>query len=81
MKDQIETKVIDILSNRGFGDAETNLETKFDDDLGMDSLDIAELIEDTERDFNINIPGGVAEEIHTVGDLVDYIDTAIRERI
>ena len=47
----------------------------FKDDLGMDSLEQAELIMEFEKGFNCEIPEDVAEKIATVADAVKYLDS------
>jgi acyl carrier protein len=47
---------------------------RFGDDLGMDSLEQAELIMELEKEFDCEIPEDVAEKILTVGEAVRYID-------
>ncbi|WP_373792378.1 acyl carrier protein [Jeotgalibaca porci] len=48
----------------------------FQEDLGPDSLDVVELIMELEDVFSIQISDEDAEKIITVGDAVDYIDSA-----
>lgn len=43
------------------------------DDLGLDSLDAAELMMDLEAEFDTDIPDSVAEEFRTVQDIISYI--------
>ena len=43
------------------------------DELGLDSLDLVELIMALEEEFDIEIPDADAEKVVTVGDVVDYI--------
>ncbi len=50
--------------------AETNLQ----DDLGADSLDVVDLLMSIEDEFETEIPDEEVENIHTVGDLVAYIE-------
>ncbi len=47
---------------------------KFKDDLGMDSLEQAELIMEFEKEFDCEIPEEDAEKIVTVADAVAYLD-------
>jgi acyl carrier protein len=47
----------------------------FKDDLGMDSLEQAELIMELEKAFNCEIPEDAAEKIVTVSDAVKYLDS------
>lgn len=46
---------------------------KFIHDLGLDSLDYAELIMEFETTFDINIPDEDTEGIVFVSDAVDYV--------
>ena len=43
-------------------------------DLGADSLDSVEIIMSLEEKYNIKISEDVFSDIHTVQDIVDYID-------
>ena len=49
-------------------------ETNIVDDLGVDSLDIAELLLTLEDEFDISIPEEDIANLKTVGDLVDFMD-------
>ncbi|MFP6041263.1 acyl carrier protein [Helicobacter pylori] len=49
-------------------------EAKFVKDLGVDSLDIVELIMALEERFNIEISDEQAEKIVNVGDAMRYIE-------
>lgn len=49
-------------------------------DLGIDSLDYAELVMEFEQTFDIRIPDNDAEELSTVGQAVKYISKKIKER-
>ncbi|MCQ2783965.1 acyl carrier protein [Helicobacter pylori] len=49
-------------------------EAKFVKDLGVDSLDIVELIMALEERFGIEIPDEQAEKIVNVGDVMRYIE-------
>ena len=46
----------------------------FDGDLRADSLDVVELVMALEDEFDIEIPEEDAENIHTVGDAVRYLE-------
>lgn len=52
---------------------EVNEASKFQEDLGADSLDTVELVMALEENFSIEIPDEEAEKITTVKDAVDYI--------
>ncbi|WRD51158.1 acyl carrier protein [Helicobacter pylori] len=49
-------------------------EAEFVKDLGVDSLDIVELIMALEERFGIEIPDEQAEKIVNVGDVMRYIE-------
>lgn len=69
-------KVKDIIVDRLGVDAEkVTQDASFKDDLGADSLDIAELVMELEDEFGTEIPDEEAEKINTVGDAVKYINS------
>ena len=68
--DKIKEIIIDKL---GVEESKINLDAKFIDDLGADSLDTVELIMQFEEEFSIEIPDDDAEELLSVGSAVDYI--------
>ncbi len=45
------------------------------DDLDADSLDLVELVMALEEEFGLQIEDEKAENIRTVGDAVDYVDS------
>ena len=50
------------------------LESKFNEDLGCDSLDMIDLALSVENEFNISIPDDALNNIKTVKDLIDYVE-------
>ena len=50
-------------------------ETKFATDLGLDSLDIVEVVMAIEDEFAIEIPDQEADKISSIADAVAYIST------
>lgn len=50
-----------------------NDDAKFIDDLGLDSLDLVELVMAFEEEFGQEIPDKDAEELTTVGKTIEYI--------
>lgn len=54
--------------------AEITLETRLLEDLKADSLDVVELVMDLEQEFDMEIPDELLPEIHTVKDIIDYIE-------
>ena len=47
--------------------------TNFKEDLGVDSLDLFELVMAFEEAYNVEIPSEDLEKLETVGDVMDYI--------
>lgn len=50
------------------------METLLVDDLGADSLDAVELIMALEDEFDMEIEDDAAQNIKSIGDLVNYIE-------
>ncbi len=72
----IEVKVKSIIADQlGVGEDEIKPESSFIEDLGADSLDIVELVMAMEEEFEVEIPDEEAENIKTVGDAINYINT------
>ena len=53
------------------------MEANLKDDLGADSIDAVQIIMDLEDNFDISIDDDNAQNIVTVGNIVDYIKTLI----
>lgn len=59
---------------------EISADTSFVDDLGADSLDVVELTMALEESFSLpDTPEDELTNIHTVGDLADYVSRATQE--
>ena len=68
-------KVAAILSAQFEVDADKiTMDTDFVEDLGADSLDLVDMLMSLEDEFDVEIPDEEIENIHTVGDLVSYIE-------
>lgn len=68
------SKVIDIIKEQlNIDDVEITEETSFKDDLGVDSLDLLELVMAFEEEYNIELDPEELEGIQTVGDIVEFI--------
>lgn len=66
-----------IAEHLGIGEGEIKLESKFQEDLGVDSLDIFEIAMELEEEFNLEISNEDLEGIKTIGDLVEYINSKV----
>lgn len=64
------------LQDRGVKE-EIKLDTKIQD-LGIDSLDLMDLIIESEKKYNFRIPDDKLIEIKTVKDLVVIIETLVK---
>ena len=49
------------------------METDIADELGADSLDVVDMLMSIEDEFDVEIPDEKIESLHTVGNVVDYI--------
>lgn len=68
-------KVKEILVDKlGIAETEVTPDANMIKDLGIDSLDYAELIMEFEQTFDVRIPDEDAEQLVTVKQAVDYIE-------
>lgn len=74
-RDDIIAKVREITLNQlGIEGDDVQLQSRFEDDLGADSLDCVELVMAFEEEFGLDIPDEDSEKIKTVGAAVDYLE-------
>ena len=57
---------------------EISMDSTFTEDLGADSLDIAQILISIGDEFDVDIPDDVAENITTVGEACDAIREALQ---
>ncbi len=70
----IPKKVTEILVEKlGISQSEITPDANFVKDLGIDSLDYAEIVMEFEQTFDIRIPDDDAEKLQTFGQAVKYI--------
>jgi acyl carrier protein len=68
-------KVQEVLAKQFEVEPETiTMDTNLVDDLGADSLDVAELIMSVEDEFGISIKDDSAANLFTVRQIVDFIE-------
>ncbi|MCK4462748.1 MAG: acyl carrier protein [Candidatus Omnitrophica bacterium] len=53
---------------------EVTEKAKFIDDLGLDSLDMVELVMELEEECGVEIPDEDAEKLTTVGEAISYVE-------
>ena len=75
MKSTTETITEILVDKLGISPTEVTPDANFIKDLGIDSLDYAELVMEFEQVFNIKIPDTDAENFETIKDAVSYIDS------
>ncbi|WP_185903673.1 acyl carrier protein [Hathewaya massiliensis] len=63
-----------IVDQLGVEEDEIKMESKLVEDLGVDSLEIFEIVMSLEEEFEIQIPNEDIEDIKTVGEVVAYIE-------
>jgi acyl carrier protein len=74
----IPKQVAQILVDKlGIAVSEITPDANFVKDLGIDSLDYAEIVMEFEQTFDIRIPDDDAEKLQTFGEAVKYIESKI----
>ncbi|MBU3112562.1 acyl carrier protein [Clostridium lacusfryxellense] len=63
-----------IVEQLGIDAAEVKMEAKFAEDLGVDSLEIFEIVMSLEEAFEIEIPNEDIENIKDIKGIVKYIE-------
>lgn len=66
-----------IVEQLGVNPEQLNLEAKFVEDLGADSLDQVELVMAFEEEFGAEIPDEDAEKLTTVGEAIRYVESKL----
>lgn len=77
----IESRVKKVIAKKlEINPEKIKLESRFVEDLSMDSLARVEIMmnfEEEFKDFNVEIPDDAAENIKTVADAIAYIDSIV----
>ena len=53
---------------------DVNEDSDFRDDLGVDSLDLFELVMNLENEYGIEFPAEELETLRTVGDVIEFLE-------
>ncbi len=69
--DKIKAILVDQLD---VDENKVTMEASITDDLGADSLDIADIVMSIEEEFNVEVPDDQLQNIKVVGDIVKYIE-------
>ncbi|RNF10164.1 acyl carrier protein, mitochondrial precursor [Trypanosoma rangeli] len=73
-RDDVLTRVLEVVKNFEKVDAsKVTPESHFVNDLGLNSLDVVEVVFAIEQEFILDIPDHDAEKIQSVSDAVEYI--------
>ena len=75
---QTITKIL--VDKLGIAETEVTPDANFVKDLGIDSLDYAELVMEFEQTFSIRIPDEDAEKLQTMNQAVAYIDQKLKDK-
>ena len=70
-------KLKEILYNSTGERIDVSESTHLKNDLGLNSLDLANLACDVEDEFDIEIPDSALKDIKTVGDVISFINNAV----
>lgn len=76
IRDRIKLIMVEKL---GLAETEITPDANFIKDLGIDSLDYAELVMEFEQAFKIKIPDNEAEDLQTIRQAVQYISQKLAE--
>jgi acyl carrier protein len=71
--DTISTQVRSVLFNFGIDIASVTDDNELVNDLGLDSIELIELAQDLEEEFDIEIPDSAITAAMTVGQVVDAV--------
>jgi acyl carrier protein len=68
-----------LIEKLGIPESQITSDASFVKDLGIDSLDYAELVMEFEQTFDVKIPDDDAEKMQTIGQAVAYIESKIKK--
>jgi acyl carrier protein len=72
--EEIQTKVRKILAeNLAVPEDSITMDSRFQEDLDADSLDLVEAVLALEEEFNVNIPEEEMEDVKTVGEALNVV--------
>ena len=72
--DEIKNILADQLTVK---ESDIKMSSSLSDDLGADSLDAIDIVMSIEDTYEIEVPDEVIEEMETVADIVNYIESQI----
>ncbi|MCX4904257.1 acyl carrier protein [Streptomyces sp. NBC_00878] len=76
MNSTTEQRLVDVLVDRlGLQPDELTRTARFKDDLGLDSLDLVELVSAMEDELGVPVTDEVALSLTSLGDVIAYVDS------
>ncbi|MFI7502177.1 acyl carrier protein [Streptomyces sp. NPDC049687] len=76
MNSTTEQRLIDVMVDRlGLQPEELTPTARFKDDLGLDSLDMVELVSALEDELGVTVTDEVASALTSLGEVVAYVDS------
>lgn len=76
---KVEDTIIDIIKNKTkTRNKNITAESHLFNDMGLDSLDAVEIIIEIEDSFNIDLQDKESEEVQTVKDLIEIVESKIK---
>lgn len=70
-------RLIDILKHQT-GHTEIDENTRFIEDLNLDSLDMVEIVMEVEEEFDIDVYDGEVDNLKTVGEAIAFIEKKLQ---
>lgn len=80
MKEEIKSKVKTMIADKSDCSIEDVKDKSRMQDLGLDSLDVIELVMEIEHEYDIVIPEDEAENAETTEDLVAIIESKLNDK-
>ncbi|KNB50784.1 acyl carrier protein [Streptomyces caatingaensis] len=76
MSSIVEQRLVDVLVDRlGMRPDELSRTARFKEDLGLDSLDMVELVTVLEEEIGTSVPDEAAASLTSLGDVVAYVES------
>ncbi|KAI9917481.1 hypothetical protein PsorP6_013018 [Peronosclerospora sorghi] len=73
-RNEVSERVLSVVKNFDKVDPDNvKEEAKFQEDLGLDSLDVVEVVMAMEEEFTIEIPDNESEKLLTPAQVIDYV--------
>lgn len=72
-------RTVKILEEYVEGDYEITKDSALVDDLGLSSLEVISIVAEFEDEFGLEVPDKVIPTLHTVGDIVNYLEKNAEE--